>query len=290
MTGSSGYLGSSFMHSYQKKFLFDTFSIRTQKMEDIAFDGVDIVVHCAALVHQKREESYEKYHEINVEYPLNLAKLAKKSGVKQFVFLSTIAVYGEDKERVDEQTPCSPVTPYGISKLEAEKQLLVLNDDGFVVSIIRSPMVYGKDAPGNMERLVQLVKKVSLLPFGGIDNKRAFVFIENLCSFIDAVIELHLKHGTRACRVFLASDDESLSTTRLIELIAHKLEKKIFLFQIPFFEIFLKRLKPSVYQRLYKSLEIDNTRSKKRLFGDAKASLPYTVQEGISLMIKGDVK
>jgi UDP-glucose 4-epimerase len=148
LTGSNGYLGSSFLNLYKNKF-----SLLNQKLEDINFDGTDIVLHCAALVHQKIQHLYEKYHEINVNYPLKIAKLAKKNGVKQFVFISTIAVYGEDKEKLDENTPYEPITPYGKSKLEAEKELLKLNDDSFIVSIIRPPMIYGKNAPGNIDSL-----------------------------------------------------------------------------------------------------------------------------------------
>lgn len=214
VTGSSGYLGSSFIKQYQDKYQFDTFSLLAQKIEDIDFNGVDVVLHCAALVHQKVESSHEKYNEINVAYPVKLAKLAKQNGVKQFIFISTIAVYRESKDRLDENTTCNPITFYGKSKLEAEKELLKLNDNTFTVSIIRPPMVYGKDAPGNIESLVRLVKKSPIIPLGGINNKRSFVYIGNLCHLVDVVIEQE-KSG-----VFLASDDEPLSTTRLIELIA----------------------------------------------------------------------
>lgn len=278
ITGSNGYIGSSFINQYQKKYEFEKFSLLTQKIEDINFNAVDVVLHCAALVHQKVEQPYEKYHEINVEYPVTLAKLAKRNGVKQFVFISTIAVYGEDTERVDEQTPCNPVTPYGKSKLEAEKELVELNDDAFVVSIIRAPMVYGKDAPGNINSLLKLVKKVPIIPLGGINNKRSFVYIGNLCHLVDVVIKQE-KSG-----VFLASDDEPLSTTRFIELIAKELNKKVYLIKIPFFETLLKFLKPSFHKRLYCSLEIDNTLTKERL--NLKNS--YSVEEGIKLMIHGE--
>ncbi len=67
ITGSNGYLGSSFLNQYQDKYEFEKFSLLTQKLEDINFDSTDIVLHCAALVHQKIEFSYEKYHDINVD-------------------------------------------------------------------------------------------------------------------------------------------------------------------------------------------------------------------------------
>ena len=278
VTGSNGYLGSSFINQYKNKYKFENFSLLTQKLEDINFDSVDIVLHCAALVHQKIEHSYEKYHEINVEYPLKLAKLAKENGVKQFVFISTIAVYGEDEEKLDENTVCNPITPYGKSKLAAEKELLKLNDDNFVVSIIRPPMVYGKNAPGNIDSLIKLVKKLPIIPLGGIENKRSFISIQNLCHMIDEIITQQ-KSG-----IFLASDDESLSTTRLIELIAKNLDKKVYLVKILFFETLLKIVKPSFHKRLYGSLEVDNAITKEKL----NLKNPYSVEDGIRLMINGE--
>ncbi len=276
LTGSNGYLGSSFINQYKNKYIFEKFSLLSQKLDNINFDNIDIVLHCAALVHQKVEHSYENYHEINVDYPIKLAKLAKENGVKQYVFISTIAVYGEDKEKLDENTICNPITPYGKSKLEAEKELLKLNDDSFIVSIIRSPMIYGKNAPGNIDSLIKLVKKLLIIPLGKIENKRTFISIQSLCYIINEVI-IQQKSG-----IFLASDDEAISTSKLIELIAKSLDKKIYLIKIPFFESLLKLLKPSFHKRLYGSLEIDNSITKEKL----NLKNPYSVEDGIRLMIK----
>lgn len=279
ITGSNGYLGTSFINQFGNKYSFEKFSLLNQKIKDIQFDNISVILHCAALVHQKIEHFYEKYYEINVKYPVKLAKLAKQNGVKQFVFISTIAVYGEDKEKLDENTNYNPITLYGKSKLEAEKQLLELNDDSFIVSIIRPPMIYGENAPGNIDSLVKLVKKVSIIPLGNIQNKRSFIFIKNLCNMIYEVITQE-KQG-----IFLASDDEPLSTSKLIELIAKNLDKKIYLIKIPFFESLLKILKPSFHKRLYGSLKIDNTITKEKL----NLKNPYGVEDGIKLMIKGEL-
>ena len=275
VTGSNGYLGSNYINQYKNKYKFEKFSLLNQKLEDISFDNIDIVLHCAALVHQKVEHPYEKYYEINVDYPLKLAKLAKQNAVKQFVFISTIAVYGEDLEKLNENTICNPITPYGKSKLEAEKQLLELNNEDFVVSIIRPPMVYGKNAPGNIDSLIKLVKKLPIIPLGKIENKRSFISIQNLCHIIDEIISKQ-KSG-----VFLTSDDEPISTTKLCELISKNLDKKIYLVKIPFFESLLKIFKPSFHKRLYGSLEVDNTITKQKL----NLQNPYSVEDGIKLMI-----
>ena len=276
VTGSNGYLGSSFINEYKNKYLFEKFSLLNQELEDINFNNIDTILHCAALVHQKVEHSYEKYHDINVKYPVTLAKLAKINGVKQFVFISTIAVYGDDKKKLDENTICNPITPYGKSKHEAEKELLKLNDDNFKVSIIRPPMIYGKGAPGNIDSLIKIVKKLLIIPLGRIENKRSFISIQNLCYIMNEVI-IQKKAG-----IFLASDDEPLSTSKLIELIAKNLDKKIYLIKIPFFESLLKILKPSFHKKLYGSLEVDNCITKEKL----NLSNPYSVEDGIRVMIK----
>ncbi|MDS1315147.1 NAD-dependent epimerase/dehydratase family protein [Aliarcobacter butzleri] len=279
ITGSTGYLGNSFINQYNGKYIFERFSLLNQKIEDIKLTNIDAILHCAALVHQKIEHSYEKYHEINVNYPVKLAKVAKQNGVKQFVFISTIAVYGENKEKLDENTICNPTTPYGKSKLEAEKELLKLNDDNFTVSIVRPPMIYGKNAPGNIDSLVKVVKKIPIIPLANIQNKRSFMSIQNLCNIINEVI-LQKKSG-----IFLACDDETLSTSKLIELIARNLGKKVYLVKIPFFESLLKLLKPSFHKRLYGSLEVDNTLTKEKL----NLKNPYSAEDGIKLMIKGEL-
>lgn len=279
ITGSNGFVGSYFINKYKNKYKIETFSFLKDDINSLDCSDIDVVLHCAALVHQKAEHSYEKYYEINVIYPVKLAKLAKQNGIKQFVFISTIAVYGEDEEKLNENTICNPISHYGKSKLEAEKQLLELNDENFVVSIIRPPMIYGNNAPGNIDSLVKLVKKVPILPLANIQNKRTFISIENLCYIINEVI-LQKKSG-----IFLASDDELLSTSKLIDLIAKNLDKKIYLIKIPFFETLLKVVKPSFHKRLYGSLEIDNTITKEKL----NLRNPVSVEDGIKLMIKGEL-
>lgn len=234
--------------------------------------------------------SCEEYERVNVIQTLQLAKKAKESGIKQFIFMSTVAVYGIETGVMNEKSDYTPLTEYGKSKLRAEIELQKLENKNFKVSIIRPPIVYGKNAPGNMKILLKLINKVPLLPFGKIENKRSMVYIGNLCHLVDEIITQE-KQG-----IFLASDDEPLSTSKLIELIAKNLdlvkrsgcgtitlrEKKMYLIKIPFFESLLKILKPSFHKRLYGSLEIDNTITKEKL----NLKNPYDVEDGVRLMIK----
>lgn len=278
LTGSRGFVGSYFIDKYKDRYDIKTFSFLNDDFAFLDCSDVDVVFHLSALVHQMGGASIAKYEEVNVTQTLHLANIAKDSGVKQFVFMSTVKVYGEETDiAYNENTICKPEDEYGKSKLKAEKLLQELEDENFKVSIIRTPIVYGYGVKANIKNLVSLVSKVQVLPFGGIKNNRSIVYIGNLCHMIDEII-VQKKAG-----VFLASDDEPLSTSKLIELIAKSLDKKVYLIRVPFFESLLKLLKPSFHKRLYGSLEVDNTLTKKKL----SLTNPYSVEEGISLMISG---
>lgn len=279
ITGSNGFVGSYFINQYKEKYEIKTFSFLKDDINSLDCSDLDVVFHLSALVHQMGGASCEEYERVNVTQTLQLAKKAKECGVKQFVFMSTVKVYGEETESVyTEKSICNPEDEYGKSKLKAELELKKLEDEIFKVSIIRTPIVYGYGVKANIKSLVKLVNKMPILPFGNIQNKRSMVYIGNLCYLVDVVIEQQ-KAG-----VFLASDDEPLSTSRLIELIAKNLNKKVYLIKTPFFESFLKLVKPSFHKRLYGSLEVDNSITKEKL----NLKNPYSVEEGIKLMINGE--
>ena len=278
ISGSNGFVGKYFINKYKNKYEIKTFSFLKDDINSLDCSDIDVVFHLSALVHQMDGASCEEYERVNVSQTLELAKKAKESGIKQFIFMSTVAVYGIETGVMNEKSDYTPLTEYGKSKLRAEIELQKLENKNFKVSIIRPPIVYGKNAPGNMKSLLKLINKVPLLPFGKIENKRSMVYIGNLCHLVDEVITQE-KSG-----IFLASDDEPISTSRLIELIAKNLDKKIYLVKIPFFESLLKLVKPSFYKRLYRSLEVDNSITKEKL----NLKNPYSVEDGIKLMINGE--
>ncbi|MCT7639259.1 NAD-dependent epimerase/dehydratase family protein [Aliarcobacter butzleri] len=278
ITGSNGFIGNYFINNYKSKYNIKTFSFLKDDINTLDCNTIDIVFHLSALVHQMGGASVNEYEKINVIQTIELAKKAKESGAKHFVFMSTVKVYGEESNsKYTENTVCNPEDDYGKSKLKAEQELQKLEDENFKISIIRTPIVYGYGVKANIKNLINLVNKVPVLPFGKIKNKRSMVYIGNLCHLVDEII-IQKKSG-----IFLASDDEPLSTTRLIELIAKNLHKKVYLIKVPFFESLLKIVKPSFHKRLYGSLEVDNRITKEKL----NLKNPYSVEDGIRLMIKG---
>ena len=281
LTGSSGFIGSYFIEHSPEQYDIKTFSFQKDDLDTIDLSNIDAIIHLSALVHQMGGAEKEAYEKINVSQTIDLAKKANESGVKHFIFMSTVKVYGEETNAAyTENTLCKPDDDYGKSKLKAENALLQMEDDTFRVSIIRTPIVYGYGVKANIKNLVNMVSKIFILPFGGIENRRSMVYIGNLSYLINEIMQQQ-KSG-----IFLASDDEPLSTTRLIEYIANALRKKVYLVKIPFFETFLKLAKPSFHQRLFGSLEVDNSQTKKVL----GLKNPYSTEEGIKYMIQGEKK
>lgn len=275
--GKNSFIGRGY-RKYSRYGNIEEVDIKSINLDAIDFDGVDTVIHLAAIVHQSRNLSLDKYLLINTELPVQVAIKAKEAGVRQFVFISTTKVYGEStlsKEVSNEVTPCSPTDAYGLSKLKAEEQLLALSASSFTVSIVRTPLVYGEGVKANMLSLMKLVNKVPILPFKGINAKRSITFIGNLTAYIDRIIEI------RAMGIFLAQDKEPVSVEELVLLIAAGLKRKIFLFNPGKLALYLiKTVAPTIYARLFGSSVIDNSATLSKL----GLTLPYTTKDGIEIM------
>jgi UDP-glucose 4-epimerase len=253
--------------------------IKNLSLNAINFDGVDTVIHIAAIVHQSRNISLEEYLKVNTELPVRVAQKSKEAGVRQFIFISTTKVYGDNTLSTvicNEHTVCNPNDSYGISKLKAEELLLTLSGSNFIISIVRTPLVYGEGVKANMLSLMKLIDKAPILPFNGVNAKRSITFIGNLTAYIDRIIEI------RARGVFLAQDKEPITVKELVLLIAAGLNRKIFLVNPGKLAIYLiKKLAPTIYARLFGSSVIDNSSTISML--DLK--LPYTTKDGIEIMV-----
>ncbi len=204
--------------------------------DETVLSQIDAVVHTAGrahVLHETAADPLAEFRKVNVEGTLRLARAAAASGVRRFVFLSTVGVNGAQTppgRPFTEQSPPSPQTPYAISKLEAERALLALAEQsGVEVVIIRPPLVYGPAAPGNFGRLAKAVAKGIPMPLGMVRNKRSFVALANLVDFIS----LTLRHPAAANQIFLVSDDADLSTAELIAILARKLGRRPSLVPVP---------------------------------------------------------
>jgi len=193
-------------------------------------EGVDIVVHLAAVVHNS-SNNLRYINEVNVLGALNLARQAVTAGVKRFIFLSSIGVSGNKTTMpFDESTDESPHSEYACSKLKAEKALLKLaKETNLEVVIIRPVLVYGENAPGNFSKLKSLIESFPFLPFGMTNNQRSFISVANLASFI----ELCIDHPDAKNEIFCISDGVDVSIKEFTNSISTGLSKKTFQLPIP---------------------------------------------------------
>lgn len=245
-------------------------------------DNCDVVIHLAARAHVTSEhltDPLQEFRKVNCHLTLDLARKAAAAGVKRFIFLSSIGVNGISNLKPFKVTDKpAPVESYAVSKLEAEIGLLdIAKSTGMEVVIIRPPLVYGPKAPGNFGKLTALVRSGLPLPLGAVHNKRSMVSLSNLVSLISACIEA----SQAANQIFLVSDDQDVSTTFLLKMMAKAAGKSLVL--IPVSVNMLKiaaRLvgKQGLIERLCGNLQIDIEHTKNTLNWQPV----ITVQDAIS--------
>jgi nucleoside-diphosphate-sugar epimerase len=247
-----------------------------------ALSSVDVVIHCAARAHLLRDTSADPladFRRVNTEGTLNLALQAAQAGVKRFIFLSSLGVNGAEttSQPFTASDIPSPHSPYAQSKLEAEVALLKLaQKTGMSMVIVRPPLVYGPNAPGNFGALCRLVLKGLPLPLGSINNRRSFISVDNLVDLICRCID----HPNAVNQVLLASDGEDLSTTELLKKMGVAFEQRLLLVPIPVPVLKLGAQllgKSKQAQQLLGSLQADI--DKTRLTLDWKP--PFSVEQGL---------
>lgn len=230
--------------------------------------GVDVVVHAAARAHIMRDEVADplaEYRRVNRDATLALARLAAQAGVKRFVFVSSIGVNGKlNVKPFTEADEVQPHDAYSLSKYEAEQGLLAIaSETGMEVVIIRPPLVYGANAPGNFGSLVKWVKKGVPLPLGAVHNLRSLVALENLVDFM-ALCADRARSPKAANEVFLISDVKDVSTSDLLRKVAGACGVQSRLLPVPvgLMRLVAKALgKGAVADRLFGNLQVDSSKA-----------------------------
>jgi len=244
--------------------------------------GVDCVVHLAARVHVMRDlesDPLAAFRRVNVGGTERLLRHACESGVKRFVYISSVKVHGDATPGAPFKATDapSPTDPYGHSKLEAERVVeQVCERSGVETVIIRPPLVYGRGVGGNFRRLLQLVEKGYPLPFGRVENQRSLVSVANLCDLIREC----LSNESAAGRTFLVSDDQDVSTPELLRLIAASMSRSARLLPVPVPMLALAAKligQSAAMSRLTESLQVDIKDTMRTL----NWKPPVSVAEGI---------
>lgn len=253
-----------------------------------SLDGCGAVVHLAARVHVMKEgvgHPMEAFRKVNVLATLNLARQAAESGVRRFVFISSIGVNGArtDGQPFTADDVPRPHSPYAESKYEAETGLRSLSGrTGMEVVIIRPPLVYGADAPGNFGALTHWLGRGLPLPLGAIANQRSLVGLDNL---VDLILTC-LSHPGAAGQVFLVSDGEDVSTPELLRRMGQAMGRPARLIPVPAGALELAAVllgKRNMAQSLCRSLQVDIEKTR-RLLGWRPQ---LTLDQGLRKAVQG---
>ena len=289
ITGCTGFVGSFLINKLKRRFKLkllirkkhyffqnkDTKNIEvtyynslTQKhgWENILKD-CKIVIHLAGIAHLNDNNNFKLQQNIfktNYYGTLNLFKKSIKFKIKKFIYLSSIGVNGEESNgKFTEKSVVNPTNFYAKSKLKAEDKIKILSKKKIIkYTIIRPPLIYGLNAPGNFNYLIKLIKKFRLFPFASLNNKKSFIGIHNVISFIEMCVISRASDN----KTFLISDNETISLPELIKKISKLLNIKVFLFKFPVFLLklfFILIRKKKYFDKISSQLIIDNTYSKK---------------------------
>ena len=284
ITGKGSYLGNSlkaYLEAFGDCYQVDCLSLRSGDWKEQSFRGYDAVYHTAAIVHQPRSKDapgeLARYRAVNCDLAVDAAKKAKAEGVRQFVFLSTMAVYGLTAAfgktvTITAQTPTAPTDNYGLSKLEAERALLSLEGPDFRVAILRPPMIYGKDCKGNFRSLVSLARRLPFFP--KVPNRRSMLYVGSLNRLVQQIIDREDRG------IFCPQDPEYLNTSAMVQAIAASQGKHLLL--IPGFSwaLHLLRHLTGAVDKAFGSLVYDKALSK--LEEDyCIASFPDSVKQSV---------
>jgi nucleoside-diphosphate-sugar epimerase len=240
-------------------------------------DGVDAVVHLAAIAHRTNPIEGEMLR-VNCD---SAARLAEAAGglVRRFVFLSSVKVHGEDSGSgtYGEDYTLTPEDSYGRSKLEAERALTeTAVRNGMELAMIRPPLVYGPEVKANFLRLLGWVDSGLPLPLASVHNRRSLIYVGNLVDAIARCAEHPAARGP-----FLVSDEESVSTPELVSRIARALGRPARLVPTPPVLLRVAGMiagRRDEIRRLTGNLVVDSSRARRLL--DWRP--PYTLDAGLA--------
>lgn len=294
ITGRGSYIGESFKNYVQNKYPnieTDTIDVRDDSWRLYDFSIYDVVFHVAGIAHadigKVNEEEKRQYYDVNTNLAIEVCQKAKSSKVSQFIFMSSMIIYGESapygkKKIIDEYTIPAPANFYGDSKWRADKGVRELNSKDFHVVVLRAPMIYGQGSKGNYQMLEKISKKFPVFP--NVSNERSMLYIDNLCELVSLLV-MSGESG-----VYFPQNREYTKTSEMVKNIADTAGKKICNMKILAIVVKLSSYIPGKIGQLVN-----------KAFGNAvyKQSLSeyegldyqlVNMKESINLIEKGDIK
>lgn len=291
ITGKNSYLGNA-VEQYildrqaakgEEPWQMDRISLRGDAWKKESFAGYDTVLHMAGIAHadvgKVSEETKALYYHINRDLTLQAAQKAKADGVRQFIYMSSVIIYGDSapvgkQKHITAETPPAPANFYGDSKYQAERQLRKLQDADFRVAIVRAPMIYGKGCKGNFSVLVKLAARMPVFP--ALGNQRSMLYVENLAEFLRLLMEA----GTGG--TFFPQNAEYVRTDEMIRLIGKTMGRRIRLWRMlnPFVKLASKmpgRI-GGLADKAFGSLTVDRKLSSREITGYQIYSLEESIR------------
>jgi UDP-glucose 4-epimerase len=255
ITGKNSYIGTSLENWLMRepdKYKVETVDMKDGSWKERDFSQYDVVFHVAGIAHIKEtSDNQDLYYKVNRDLAYVTAQKAKQDGVEQFIFLSSMSVYGIEQGVIDKNTPLKPSTAYGKSKIEAEELINKIQDDSFTVATLRPPMVYGKGCRGNYPKLAGLALKTPIFP--KLHNERSMIYIDNLSEFMKQLVD------NRSSGLFFPQNAEYVNTSEMVRLIAEAHGKKIAMTKL--FNPLLRLLNISTVNKVFGDLVYDMSMS-----------------------------
>jgi nucleoside-diphosphate-sugar epimerase len=223
ITGLNSYIGNSvekYLSNFEDEYHIEKISVRDEKWRELDFSNYNVVFNVAGIAHIRITPDMEKiFYRVNRDLSIALCEKAKKEGVNQYIYLSSMNVYGDTSDLITKDTIPTPKNFYGESKLQADIRIQEMNTNEFKVISVRPPVVYGPGCKGNYPKLSKLAKTCPVFP--EYKNTRSMIYIENLCELIRLLIE------NNESGIFHPQNREYTSTFNLVEKIAQVHNRKI---------------------------------------------------------------
>lgn len=229
ITGQNSYIGTMFEQWIKKQnpqWLIDTICVKDSSWKQANFNGYDSILHVAGIAHVSTDPKMEElYYKVNRDLAIEVAQKAKDDQVKQFIFMSSMIIYGADEgvgisNVITKETTPKPLNFYGDSKLQADLAIQGMSDEKFKTAIIRTPMVYGPNSKGNFPKLIKLAKITPIFP--SLENKRSMIYIDNLTEFIRLLV-LNQSYG-----VFFPQNKDYVGTKEIVTIAGECMNRKIY--------------------------------------------------------------
>ncbi len=251
ISGANSYIGTNiekWLNREPHKYHLQTLDTMDPNWKKYDFVGYDVVFHVAGIAHRKEKSKLrDLYNEVNFQLVKDTFIKAKNSNVKLFIFMSSMSVYGLNHGYIDLDTQCKPNTLYGKSKLKAEEFLLGSSNNLTKVCILRPPIIYGRNSPGNFAKMIRFLMKIRIFPKSY--GKRSMLYVGNLAKFVEYCINNDISG------IQHPQDNDYMKVSSIISVVSSEIKKNIY--TIPYISIILKYLKPKLYYKIFDDLCYD---------------------------------